>query len=155
MNDCERLHQALEGGHDPGLDAEIAEHARSCASCAEALSVANRLRRLAREAPPRAGLPSASHLWWRAQIIRDLVARETLVEHATRSSRFMQSIGLGLLGLLGAFALSWLTAGLFGGLQTHLADDSMPWRWLAGLLLAGTAAPLAAFAALWFLWRES
>ena len=35
--------------------------------------IATWLKRAANEVPPRPGLPSASHLWWRAQIIRDLV----------------------------------------------------------------------------------
>ncbi len=153
---CEQVMQALErGSPDPGGGGELARHLRSCPACADALGVAGRLRRAARDQPPRAGLQSASQLWWRAQIIRDLVARESMVERATRATRWSQGIALALVSLLAAVALTWLTAGLLGGLPEQLRDGSVPWRWLAGLLLAGTLVPLAGFSALWLLWRET
>ncbi len=155
MSVCDRVHQANEVRGPASLDGELAEHARTCAACAEALGVATWLRRAASEEEPRSGLPSADHLWWRAQIIRDLVAKESLVERSTRSSRWTQLVGLGLLCLLGGLALTWLTSSLFGDLQTEVAAGSVPWRWLAGLLLAGTVVPLAGFTVLWVLWRES
>ncbi len=121
----------------------------------ETAAVADWLQREARRQPPRDGLPSASHLWWRAQIIRDLVERETAVERATRPVRWLQVVALGALGLAIALALRWLTASLLGGLETQVAGATVSLRWLGGLLLAGTVVPLAGFAALWLLWREA
>ncbi len=152
---CQQVHEALGRGAATRLDAELAEHARSCAACAEAAGIATRLRRAANEAPPRAGLPSASHLWWRAQIIRDLVAGESRVERATRSARWTQGIGLGLLCLLIALGVTGLTASLASSLETQVTGGGTPWNWLAGLLFAGTVVPLAGFATLWIVWRES
>ncbi len=140
--------KAVSGG-------ELAAHRRLCASCAEALGVAGWLHRAASEEPPRAGLPSASQLWWRARIIRELVERESRVARVTRASRWSQGAALALIGLLVAAALTGLTSGLFGGLAGQVSGDAVPWGWLAGLLLAGTAVPLAGFGALWLLWRES
>ncbi len=132
-----------------------AEPLGSCPDCAEAAGVAAWLRAAASEEPPRADLPSASHLWWRARIIRDLVENESQVERVTRASRWSQAIGLALLGLLAAVSLTWLTSGLLGGLNQQISDGGVPWGWLAGLLLAGTAIPLVGFGALWLLWRET
>ncbi len=153
INPCEDVQETL--GQGRGLSSELAEHVHSCASCTEALNVATWLRREASQDVPRSDLPSASHLWWRARIIRDLTANESLIEQATRSTRWMQGLGLGLLGLLIASGLTMLTASLFSGLQTQAAAGSMPWSWLVGLLVVGTIVPLAGFTALWTLWREA
>ncbi len=136
------------------LDDQLLEHARSCPDCAEAVRVATLLHRAAEDAPPRAALPSASHLWWRARIIRDLMADESRIEHATRSARWTQWIGLGLLCLLVALGLAGLTANLASGLAPQPTNGAS-WDWLAGLLFAGTVVPLLGFAALWLVWRES
>lgn len=152
---CEAVLTAL-GRRDAAtaLDDQLAEHARSCASCAEAVRVTAWLRRAADETSPRSGLPSASHLWWRARIIRDLVADESTVERATRSARWTQAIGLGLLGLLIALGLAGLTVSLASSLETQAAS-SEPWGWLTDLFLAGTVVPLLGFAVLWWVWREA
>lgn len=152
---CQDLLAAIERRDPaPALDAQLAEHARSCASCAEAVRVATWLRRAAKETPPRSGLPSASHLWWRARIIRDLVVDESRVERATRSARWTQAAGLVLLCLLIALGLAGLTASLAGGLETQDAG-AVPWGWLGGLFVAGTLVPLLGFAVLWWVWREA
>ncbi len=151
---CELVQRSLDRGDSAPIDGELAEHARGCESCAEALSVATWLRRAAADESPRS-LPSASHLWWRAQIIRDLVDNESRVERATRPVRWTQVIGLGVLCLPIFLTVTWLASSLFGGLQAQVTDGSVPWSLLAGLLLAGTVVPLAGFTALWVLWRET
>ena len=150
MTSCHELESAL--ARDPAeLAPELADHARGCPRCAEAAGVAALLRRAAREQPPRAGLPSAGHLWWRARILRDLVAKDSLTEQAVRPSRWTQVAALAVFSLLLALGLGLLTASLFSGLQAEVAAGSMPWGWLSGLLLAGTVLPCAAFAAWWLL----
>ena len=120
----------------------------------ENLHVAPLLERAARETPPRPDLPSASQLWWRARIIRDLTAKEQVVERATRSSRWVQGAGLALLCLLAALGLTWLSADALSGLRAEAAGNGAPWNLLAGLLFAGTVVPLAGFTALWLIWRD-
>ncbi len=67
----------------------------------------------------------------------------------------MQTFGLGLLCLLAALGLTWLSATAFSGLHGEIAGGGVPWDLLAGLLPAGTVVPLAGFTALWLMWREA
>ena len=155
---CEKTREALrQPGAKPGIDQEIAAHAASCPSCAETLKVSAWLQSAARQTAPRHGLQSASQLWWRAQIIHDLVEKETLAERITRPTRWMQGTGLVLLCLLVTLFLTWQTSTLLAGLEPNASIDwtATGWRWLFGLLVAGTALPLAGFTALWIWWRDA
>ena len=134
-------------------DDGVAAHLRKCTSCSEALELATWLRTAAALEPARA-LPSASQIWWRARIIRDLVEQESLTRQVTRPTRWMQWTGLAVVGLLMALFLAFQAALLLEPLADMVSSPA-GWRWLAGLLIAGTAVPLAAFTALWVTWREA
>ena len=151
---CQEVQAAVERRDAAPLGAEIVEHARACAACAETLAVSAWMRRAASEDAPRPGLPSASHLWWRARIIRDLVEKESRVKRATWPSLWLQGAGLALLLLLAGTALTRLTSALLGEFHNQLAAGSVSLTWIAALLLAGIALPVAGFAVLWAMWRE-
>jgi hypothetical protein len=77
--------------------------------------IQNGLRRLARETRPEKPLPSAEQLWWRAEVIRRLVARDEVVRKAERPLLWSQIAGLllvlaGLLFSLASPELRFLVA---------------------------------------------
>ena len=117
--------------------------------------VAQWLRQAAAETAPRP-LPSASQIWWKARIIRQLVERDSQAEKAVRPVLWSQGIGLGLLILVAALLLTVLGGSLLGGLDSaSLASGSSPWRWVSGFLLFGTVLPILGLGALWVLWRDA
>ena len=60
----------------------------------EILSLEEKLRQLARETLPPKPLPEAGWLWWRAEVIRRLVAREEASWQAERPLLWSQAAGL-------------------------------------------------------------
>ncbi len=122
---------------------------------AEELAVASWLRDVARETAARA-LPSASQLWWKAQIIRRLVERDALSERATRPLCLSQWLGLGLVCFVVALVITSLGSGLLGGLDLAAwTTGAAAWRFVLGLFLVGTVLPLLGLGTLWLLWREA
>lgn len=95
------------------------------------------LRQLARETRPAKPLPSAEQIWWRAEVIRRLVAREEAALKAERPLLWTQAIGLVL-----------VVAAL---LSLFISGEP---RFLA-LLFAVVLTPLAALLAFFFLPRET
>lgn len=157
--DCEEAREAFAARGDRGdrseIDGALVAHARSCPSCAEELGVARWLRVVARETPPRP-LPSASQLWWKAQIIRRLVEQESLTDRATRPLRLTQWISLGILSVVFTLIVSWLASSFLGDLDlAALPTGASDWRWLLGLFLFGTVLPVLGLGTLWMLWRNA
>jgi hypothetical protein len=114
--------------------------------------VADWLRRAAHQESLEARgrrLPSAGHLWWKAQIIRKLVERDRMAERATRPARWSQWAGLGLACVLMTLFAAWLGYGLF----SQLDAETLP-RLVVGLFVAGTVLPLVGFAVFWTMWRD-
>jgi len=134
---------AREGRHDPSLVA----HAASCAECQMTLDLACAMGDLASAstASLNDAAPSASYLWWKAELLRrwdDQARAEEPVEIGER-------IGVGI-GLVGAAALLvWLWRQLANP-ATAPSDGllaSLPWL-MTGTLIAcsvllGTAAVMA------------
>ncbi len=122
---------------------------------AEERVVARWLRDVARETTPRA-VPSASQLWWKAQIIRRLVERDALADRATRPLRLSQWLGLGIVCFVFALVLTSLGSGLLGDLDLAAwTTGAATWRFILGLFLVGTVLPLLGLGTLWLLWREA
>ena len=96
------------------------------------------LRQLARETRPTNPLPSAEQIWWRAEVIRRLVAREEAALKAERPLLWSQAAGLILV--------------LAALLSLFISGE--PPRFLA-LLFAIVLTPLAALLAFFFLPRET
>jgi hypothetical protein len=65
--------------------------------------IRNGLRQLARETRPEKPLASAGELWWRAEVIRRLVSRESAAQEAEKPLLWGQAVGL-LLVILGLLA---------------------------------------------------
>ena len=101
----------------------------------------------------RRSLPTAGHLWWKAQIIRRLVERDRLAERVTRPARWSQWLGLGIGCLLLTSFTAWLGYDLLSGFAPLMSSASAPSA-LVGLVIAGTALPLLAFGACWWMWRD-
>lgn len=62
------------------------------------------LRQLARQTRPTNPLPDAAQLWWRAEVIRRLVARENAAREAERPLLWTRAVALAL-ALLGLVPL--------------------------------------------------
>ncbi len=121
----------------------------------EELAVARWLQGVAHSTPPRP-LPSASQLWWKAQIIRRLVERESLADRVTRPLRLTQWLSLGILSIVFALVLTWLGSSLLGDLDLEgLATAVSGWRFLLGIFLFGTVLPILGLGTVWLLWREA
>lgn len=152
---CSRYREALDrqASGEVELDAGLDAHLASCASCTEEHEVASWLRQSAREVPVRP-LASASQLWWKAEIIRRLTDRDTLVDRATRPLRWGQWASLVLVSLLAALFATWL-GGALGESGADLARLATGWRGILGLLAFGSAPPLLGFGVMWLLWRDA
>jgi hypothetical protein len=99
--DCPRephILRAAVAGRD-SLPEELRQHAEGCRSCRDALNIQDGLRQLARETHASRRLPEAGEIWWRAEIIRRWVTRETAARDAERPLLWSRAL---------AFALAFL-----------------------------------------------
>lgn len=99
------------------------------------------LQEAARE--PASPLPTAAQVWWRAQIIRDLVKKETQERRATRPALVAQGIALAAWGLTLAWGIS------------AVASGSMEVPSWAAVAMAVTFVPVAGAVALFAFGGES
>ena len=132
----------IDGRDDPRLVA----HAVSCARCKETLELAIGLRDLAAQSIEETGhpAPSASYLWWKAELLRRFDAQARIVEPVEIGERIGAGVALATAGVL----LLWLWrqidawAGSTDGLWATL-----PWLTTATLVMCtiflGTAAAAA------------
>jgi len=114
---------AVQAGEWPArVEPALREHARTCPACAEVLAVALALQEEASEPGP-VQLPTAAHVWWRAQIR----ARQDAAQAIERPISIVEGVaaasGVGLAAA--AITLGWsaVSAGLhnIGALPIALA----------------------------------
>jgi len=70
------------------------------------------LQEAARQGAPK--LPTAAQVWWRAQILRNLVEKDTQERRATRPALIAQGIALAAWGLTLAWGISAVASGNLG-----------------------------------------
>jgi hypothetical protein len=152
---CEReeeLAEAIRMERWPeGASAELRQHVRECAACAELALVAGTLRREAEAAQGEAVLPEAGFVWWKAR----LAARRAAAERAVRPVLIAQRAGL-VAGALAACGLvawqlpllkEWLGSPSFSALS-----HSSSWMGFFVASLAGTL--VVAGIGLYLIWSE-
>ena len=119
MTKCECFREpdvvcAVQAGEWPArVEPALREHVRTCAVCAEVLAVALALRDVGGEASP-VQLPTAAHVWWRAQIR----ARQDAARAIERPMSIVEGVaaasGVGLSAAAIAFGWSAVSSGLQG-----------------------------------------
>ena len=132
-----------EDRHDPALLA----HAASCAQCTLTLEMAAGMRELAAQTPAAAGqsAPSASYLWWKAELLRTFDAQARVEEPVEIGERI--GVGVGLLGA--AVLLFWLFRQINGwaAASNESLWATLPWLMPATLVVCtiifGTATAAA------------
>jgi len=123
----------------------------------EEATVRRALRELAVGEHPQ--LPDPDPIWYRAQIIEDLGARDAPLRHLTRPLVWAETIGLSIVaaGLLVALALAGVdliiegATRLLSGPVTDLAAGTSP----LPIGLTAILAPLLTLIGLLVVWRES
>ena len=103
---------AVQTGEWPGrVEPALRDHVRTCPVCAEVLAVALALREDAGEAGP-VPLPTAAHVWWRAQIR----ARQDAARAIERPMSIVEGVaaasGVGLAAAAITFGWSAVSSGL-------------------------------------------
>lgn len=99
---CQREADVREMVSRRGDDPALREHAAQCATCRETMVVAAWMRELATTSSSEVPLPDASHLWWKAELLR----RWDADRRATAPLERGESVQVGI-GALGAGLLLW------------------------------------------------
>lgn len=144
---CAREHDVRRMIREDQRDPALIAHAATCAQCKLTLEMAAGMRELAVRTPSEAGqsAPSASYLWWKAELLRSFDAQARVEEPVEIGERI--GVGVGLLGA--AVLLFWLFRQLNG--WAAASEESLwatlPWLIPATLVVCtiifGTAAAAA------------
>lgn len=129
--------ELVERGQWPLCSEDLRDHVQSCRACAELVLVKGALRRERTAAMAQPVLPSASALWWRAQL--------------RKRNQALETIGRPILGAE-IFAATMLVLMALSGLGWAFRNGIDPGAWLGALRL-GTLWPasLANFeGSLWY-----
>ena len=90
------------------VDAELADHVRSCAVCFDVLAVATAMRTEHEQMWQDASIPSSGQAWWRAE----MRVRQEAVRKASRPIVVAQAaavlVALGVAGTAGWLGWSWI-----------------------------------------------
>jgi predicted anti-sigma-YlaC factor YlaD len=134
-----RVLTAMAARADDRNDPEAATHLAGCPSCREALHLATELAALARRSlPPPRALPTASELYWRAEIARRLAAEATPPVPSRRR------VLLGAAGAaLAVVVCALVPAGLLAGLPATVDAAGLAARILLFAVAVGAPAVLA------------
>ena len=119
---CDKETEIIEALRRGSLQAELVNHAASCAICADALEVSQSLLADNGAAP---ALPDPDFLWWRAQ----LSSKHKAVEQATQSIALVRRVSY-----LGAAAVGLWLVFARGHLQSAMAALSKTGIWSASTL---------------------
>ena len=137
---CEREEAVVRALLEDRLTGELESHVAGCPECRETVAVTAWMRDVARAAREAAaeGLPDASEIWGRAEVLARVDRRHDLVERAVRPIDVFER-GMGVVAAAIVALLAWFQADrLFeSGWPTELAEAlSDPER----IAVAGVAA---------------
>ncbi len=105
----DRVLEALGEGCQPELFSEpLREHLKSCAACAEIVSVYQLFQQDAAELRAAAPVPEAGRVWWRATLAARRAAAQRALRPILIAERIAWAVGAGALVALLAFAAPWL-----------------------------------------------
>ena len=91
------------------VDPVLREHAATCASCQETLTVASWMLELAETPVPAGPLPDPKYLWWKADMLRRWEAEQRATAPIETGEHVQVSVGLIAAVLLAATL--WLSPG--------------------------------------------
>jgi hypothetical protein len=107
QSDCPRESEILEAVAFGRLP-QVREHLDTCASCAEAATIAGALRRDHAAALDEAHVPSAGAVWWRATIRARAEAARTVSQPITMLQGIAGACAVGLAAAFAGVAWRWM-----------------------------------------------
>ncbi len=123
LTECSRepeLVEAFAEGRWPdACDEDLRRHADQCAVCADVLEVASSMQDDYRSAIAEVQVPSASLVWWRAELRARHEAARTAARPITVVHAFAAAAAVGVILALGGLLVP-VIQGWFGGLSTIL-----------------------------------
>jgi hypothetical protein len=159
----ELLNALLAAGGRQGIDPLLQEHAASCTSCTQLLSIVGALLDDRQALMQEASVPSSAIVWWRSQMRSRREAAERAVQPISVVQGIALSCAAGLLATtLGIFvptfrrSLAWMSEALasFSGVSVPVVADPLASPFvLAGIAALGLCA-LVLPVALYFAFHE-
>ncbi len=113
---------AVAAGRWPERCGELRDHVERCPVCADVVLVAQALRESHDEAWERARVPSAGHVWWRAEVR----ARQEAAAAAGRPITVLQALGAAA-ALVAALVLAGLQLPALRAEYAGLLSAALPW----------------------------
>ena len=125
LTECSRepeLVEAFAEGRWPdACDEDLRRHADQCAVCADVLEVASSMQDDYRSAIAEVQVPSASLVWWRAELRARHEAARTAARPITVVHAFAAAAAVGVILALGGLLVPAIQ-GWFGGFATTLME---------------------------------
>lgn len=139
---CDREEAVVRAVLDGAFSADIEDHLASCPECHETVTVTAWMQdvaRVAREAASE-GLPDASKIWWRAEVLARLERRRSLVRRAVRPIAVFER-WMGAAAALVGILFGWLYADrlLAAGWSAEVAVVVTDPAWIARIGLTAAA----------------
>lgn len=108
---CEREEVVVRAALDGAFPPDLERHLGTCAECREAVAVTAWMGDVARASRESAseGLPDASEIWWRAQVLARLERRRGLVRRAVRPIAVFER-WMGIAAAVVGILIGWLYA---------------------------------------------
>lgn len=120
-------------------DASLSDHAASCASCQETLTVASWMQQLATVPVVNKPLPDPTYLWWKAELLRRWDAEHRAAAPVEVGEQVQVGVGL----IAAAVLLVWLWRNMPDLSTSPISLATAPLAivmTLSGIVLAATAA---------------
>lgn len=104
---CEREEAVVRAIVDGTMPGSLEAHLAACPECRETMAITDWMQDVARAArEAAAGLPDASEIWWRAEVLERLEGRRRLTRRVVRPIAVFER-GLGIAVALAAGLLAW------------------------------------------------
>lgn len=109
---CEREEAVVRAILGGVMSGPLENHLAGCSECREAVAITGWMQDVARAAREAAaeGLPQASEIWWRAEVLARVERRRRLARRAVRPIAVFER-GLGFAAALVAGLLAWFHGG--------------------------------------------
>jgi hypothetical protein len=136
MRTCAHEDAVRRMAHHGGEDAALLAHAAACRDCQETLEIATWMRELASQPVGESERPTvASHLWWKAELLRRWDAERRALEPVEIGERI--GAGIAVIGAAAIFVWLWGQIGSFSFTSVPGGENipALPWLIIGMVLL--------------------